>query len=700
MFPSKLQEELSGWYQLNNNPGKIFFLIFLLGPGNFAIHAQEDKIPFLPQSGDTAIVLREVKVKAYGTNGRLQTTPGSISVLNGRELLVTDGLSLSTAINTMPGVTMQSGTYATGRIVIRGMGSRTPFNTNRIRSYLNDIPLTTSDGVSTPEEIDLSGIGRMEVIKGPASALYGSGLGGSINMYLPVKTQNEGNIETQYGSFNTGRAFLSGSVKSGNANLWGSLSHLNSRGYRENNHYRRTTLISTAKWKQEKWSISPTLLLIHVNAGIPSSVGLTQFENNPGQAAPNWNAIHGYKEYIKGIAAAELVNNLTDRLTSQITVFGRLNDNYEKRPFNNLDDRSLSGGFRYRLSHQTARTEWIAGAEWIAEQYMWKLDENGAPINENSETRRQLNAFAMLYYRPVQTINISLAGALNHITYRLNDRFPANGDQSGRRTFPLVFSPRIGINYSPSDMLAFYASAGHGFSLPSPEETLLPAGDVNPDIRPEQGFQYEMGTRLDFAAGVIEIDASIYWIELNDLLVTKRITEDIFTGTNAGKTRHQGLELFIRSHLFDKGNFPGRLTSTLSYTRSLNRFIDFTDNGISYDGNHLPGIPDQSVQLQLRWNTLKIFEVFSLLQYTGYQYLNDDNTLEYPGYFLLNIRIASQFRWKDKSGLSIFAGINNATNTQYASMLVVNALGFGTNEPRYYYPGLPGNFYSGVRISF
>lgn len=699
MLASKLPEELSGLYQLNRRSGKILLISFLFSSGFFIIHAQDDKVT-IPQYIDTTILLREVTIKAYGNNGRLQTTPGSISVLNGRELLVSDGLSLATVINTMPGVTMQSGTFATGRIVIRGMGSRTPFNTNRIRSYLNDIPLTTSDGVSTPEEIDLSGIGRMEVIKGPASALYGSGLGGSINMYLPVKTLNEGKIEAQYGSFNTARTFLSGSVKSGNANLWGSLSHLNSGGYRENNHYRRTTLLSTAKWKQEKWSISPTLLLIHVNAGIPSSVWLTQFENNPEQAAPNWNAIQGYKEYIKGIAAAELVNNLTNRLTSQITIFGRLNDNYEKRPFNNLDDRSLSGGLRYRLSHQTARTEVIAGAEWIAEQYSWKLDENGDRINENSETRRQLNAFAMLYYRPVQPINISLAGALNHVTYRLDDRFPANGDQSGRRTFPLVFSPRIGINYSPSDLLAFYASAGHGFSLPSPEETLLPAGDVNPDIRPEQGFQYEVGTRLDFAGDAIEIDASVYWIELNDLLVTKRISEDIFTGANAGRTRHQGFELLIRSHLFAKENFPGKLTSTLSYTRSLNRFIDFTDNGISYNDKHLPGIPAQSVQLQLRWNTMKIFEVFSHLQYTGYQFLKDDNSLEYPGYFLLNFRIASQFRLKDKSGLSIFAGINNATDTQYASMLVVNALGFGANEPRYYYPGLPRNYYAGATITF
>ncbi len=103
----------------------------------------------------------------------------------------------------------------------------------------------------------------------------------------------------------------------------------------------------------------------------------------------------------------------------------------------------------------------------------------------------------MLYYRPTTKLNISMAGALNQISYRLTDLYLANGDQTGRRIFPLIVSPRFGINYAPDDLLAVYGSIGHGFSLPSPEETLLPAGDVNPGIKPEQGFQYEIGTRLN-----------------------------------------------------------------------------------------------------------------------------------------------------------------------------------------------------------
>jgi iron complex outermembrane receptor protein len=652
------------------------------------------------QPHDSIILLNEVTVVSYRVSERLHTIPGSLSVLIGDGLNQTDGNSLAATLNSSPGVTMQTGTFTTSRIVIRGMGSRTPYNTNRIRAYLNDIPLTSADGVSTPEEIDIQYLDRMEIIKGPSSALYGSGLGGSINMYTPFKNINEGIINTQYGSFNTFKTHLSGSVKSGNANIWGSLSNLSSDGYRENNKYNRTSLLTTATWKQPKWSLKTTLLLIDVNGEIPSSLGITLFENNPKAAAANWKAVEGYKKYRKGMLAATLSNKLTDRLTNNLTLFGKWNDNYEKRPFNNLDDQSLSGGLRNTINHKTKKTEWVAGTELITEQYKWRIDKDNYLLNENSEKRYHINIFAMLYYKPTPELNISIAGAVNNITYRLNDLYLVNGDQSGKRIFPAIFSPRIGVNYAKNDHLAVYASIGHGFSLPSPEETLLPEGEVNTGIKPEQGIQYEIGTRLNVLNRFLEIDGSLYWIELSNLLLTKRITEDIFTGINVGKTRHQGIELLLTNRWFNTSSFPGKLISIISYTRSFNRFIEFTDDGSNYNGNHLPGIPDQYLQLQLIWKPVKLLEIAPILQYSGKQYLNDSNLLTYPAYILSNIKITAQVPLKESGLFNIYTGINNLSNTHYASMLIVNALGFGDSEPRYYYPGLPRHFYAGIQFRF
>src|SRR5690554_5668423 len=184
---------------------------------------------------DSIIPLGEVTINAYQSNSKLNRIPGSISVLTDRSITAWDANSMATTINSLPGVSMQSGTYATSRIVIRGMGSRTPYNTNRIKFYLNDIPITSSDGVSNPEDIDLEMIDRLEIVKGPASALYGSGLGGTINMYTSENRHTSTSAQIHYGAFNTLKANVNQNYVTNNLSLQAHLSATNSDGYRENN---------------------------------------------------------------------------------------------------------------------------------------------------------------------------------------------------------------------------------------------------------------------------------------------------------------------------------------------------------------------------------------------------------------------------------------------------------------------------------
>jgi iron complex outermembrane receptor protein len=282
----------------------------------------------------------------------------------------------------------------------------------------------------------------------------------------------------------------------------------------------------------------------------------------------------------------------------------------------------------------------------------------------------------------------------------MKDLYAENGDQGGMRSFPLIFSPRIGINYSPFEQMAFFFSAGQGFSMPSPEETLLPEGNVNSHIRNEKGWQIEAGSRLAFFDKRLEIDATWYRIWLSDLLITKRITEDIFTGINAGRTNHAGIEIAMRSRILRLKHFPGSLDAVISYTNSENRFNDFTDNGISYKNKELPGIPSDIFSFQSIWRPVEWIGLYFDLRYDGRQFLNDANTLKYGSYYLMNTRITLDFAISANAAFSFYAGINNLNNREYASMLIVNAIGFGSNEPRYYYPGLPRNGYAGISISF
>ncbi len=676
---------------MNLQKTTLLILTFLIALYSFA-----HNIP--TYTSDSTIYLNEVIVDGYQINTPQHRIPGAISVLSNKEIQTTDGNNFAHTLHSISGIYMHSGTHATSRIVIRGMGSRTPYNTNRIKSYLNDIPITSSDGISTPEDIDLLNIGRMEIIKGPASTLYGSGLGGNINLYTPKSDTENANLLIQLGSFNTIKTAASGNYIKKSLNIWSSISHMQSNGYRENNRHKRTSLLSSGEIIKDSYSLEYTVMLIDLYAQIPSSINRTQFVTNPQSAAENWKEIEGYKAYKRAIAGATLTNNFSDTWNNRLTLFGRWADSYERRPFNNLDDGTSGGGIRNRLTYHASYLDALIGFEWINDIYRWHIDLNDELINRNRELRNHYNLFGMLYWRPTSNWNISLGGAFNWVYYKLTDQFSENGNQSGTRNFPIIFSPRLGFNYAPSQQMAFYTSVGHGFSMPSPEETLLPEGDINEKLKPEQGIQYELGLRLNVFNNFTNLDASIYRIDLTNLLVTKRLGEDIFTGINAGKTRHIGFELMLKQRILWLQSFPGRLSLNTSYTWSDNRFIDFTDNEKVFDTNKLPGIPKHLINTNLIWQPTSRLDLNANFQFVGEQFIDDANSQLNESYFLINIRANHRIPTTKSYYFELFAGINNLNNSRFSPMLTVNAVSFGNAEPRYYYPGLPRHFYTGIRF--
>lgn len=674
---------------------KIYIIILYILFGVHILFAQDIK----EYERDTTVYLNEVIVNAYQLNTRQHQVPGAISILSGEEIRISDGNNFSHILNSIPGMFMHSGTYATSRIIIRGVGSRTPYNTNRIKSYLNDIPITSSDGISTLEDIDLMGIGRMEVIKGPASALYGSGLGGNINLYTPNIIGNKAEAIVQYGSFKTIKAAAATNYTKGNFNIWGNLSHLHSDGYRENSRHKRTSFLSSGLWKKERFSFEYTLMLMDLNAQIPSSVGKSLYDTKPQAAATNWKEVEGYKKYQRAIAGVTLTNRLNLNWNNKFTLFGRWADSYERRPFNNLDDGTSGGGIRNRLSYHNSNWDALVGFEWINDTYKWRMDLDDVLINKNRETRNNYNLFGMVYVRPTSKWNISIGGAVNGVNYQLIDLYSENGDQSGKRNFPAIFSPRFGLNYAPSSSIAFYGSVGHGFSMPSPEETLLPEGDINNKLEPEQGIQYELGTRVNLFNNETQFELSAYRIDLINLLVTKRLTEDIFTGINAGETKHWGIEFLLKQKIFNFYTFPGSMYVNVNYTWSTNNFVDFIDNDIVYNDNKLPGIPSNIAHTLIKWQPFKRLSIDSQLQFVGEQYIDDANENINNSYFLSNLNASYRFPNSKFGYFELFAGIINLSNTHYSPMLTVNAVAFGKSEPRYYYPGLPRHFYGGVRLN-
>lgn len=648
--------------------------------------------------------IEAVTVTAMRIESRLLNSTGPISLITGSQLSRNSAIAIEPALNQVPGLYMHSGSLNTNRITIRGIGSRTPYGTSKIKAYLDDIPLTSGDGETTLEDISLLAISQVEVIRGPASGIYGSGLGGAI--LLKTAPGNEAlKVQANFmsGSYNTHKQGISVSSNREKSSHLLVTDFLYSDGYRENNRYNRSNLFSYNRFEiGENSQLSVLFDFVDLKAYIPSSIDYQMYMNTPQRAAANWAGIKGNEDVRKIRGAATFRHKLSEKSGFSLTGLLAHSTNLELRPFNLLREESMTGSTRFSFSYKSENFEWITGTELFVEKYDWATYRNQEAkpenrLSDNMEVRIWNNLFSLAKWNPTPQLTIEPGLNLNFTQYNYTDRFVTDGDESGIRAFPLLLSPRLGANWQTSGRNALYAMISHGFSAPSLQETLQPDGQVNPEIKPETGWNFEVGTRGKLMNDKLFYDVSLYRMLIRNLLVARRTGEDAFVGVNAGKTTHNGIEMDVRYF----GSYRRKIHWNLftNGTFAFYKFEEFTDLDRDYSGNKLTGVPPVILNSGLEVRTNKGWSSFLNFRHSGKLPLNDANTLYSDAYQIVNWRIGKSLRllnldWK------INGGINNLFNTHYASMYLINAPSFGTTPPRYYYPGLPRNYYVTVQIAF
>ncbi|HKJ43450.1 MAG TPA: TonB-dependent receptor [Sunxiuqinia sp.] len=654
---------------------------------------------------DTIIAVEAVTVHAFHYESRLQNTPGSIAIISPSQLQQNTMHPINTVLNQVPGVYMQSGSLNTNRLTIRGVGSRSPYASNKIRAYFAGIPLTNGVGETTVEDLNQSVLSKVEVIKGPASGFYGSGLGGTLLFEAVHPTQswlsaNYGAASYQTDQFN-GEVALAGKK---NSNLL-AIEKLNSDGYRENNQTDRFNLNYVGHYEFASNEINIIVNHTELMAYIPSSLDLQTYTNSPEKAASSWAETKGYENYGKNLVGASIKSHWGNNWQSTIALFGQNRNSKELRPFNLLKENSRYGGGRFvfekKIEGPKANWKFTLGNESFFEKYDWSTFENGnrqqgAQLSDNLEHRNYFNVFGQADYQPSNKLKFSAGANINQTAYHYTDLFLADGDQSGNYTFKLIVSPRLAFNYSLTKRHSIYAQVSHGFSPPSLEETLMPDGSRNPNIQPETGWNFEVGSR-GYLFERFYYDLSAYYMRIRNLLVARRVGEDAYMGINSGQTAHPGVEYFMQYRWPASGNWKNKLSFNGSFTPYY--FVHFLDGETDYSGNELTGVPRHTNNLsyQLSWKQTITFQM--RYRHVGRMPLRDDNSVYSDAYSLLSANLQyekgmGRFRLK-----TILTG-NNLTNEHYSSMVLINANSFGGNAPRYYYPGMPINFGLQVKLTY
>lgn len=626
-------------------------------------------------------------------------------------------IDLISAINETPGVFIHSGAINTNRITIRGVGSRTLYGTNKIRAYFNGIPITNGVGETTIDFFDPEDLQSLEIIKGPKATAYGTNLGGTLLLNSKLVAVGETILKSNLtlGSYGLIKNTVSFATSNDKLSLNLHYDHLETDGARENNKYNRETLLLTSTYRfNPKNEISLLVNYVDYFAQIPSSIGKTAFETDPSQAAFTWREAQGFENNKQILTGLSFTHRFSESFRNTSSVFYTYLDHYEPRPFNILEEFTNGYGVRSVFDKEfiflNNKASLSFGGELYKDDFSWRTIENlyqenngngsleGDLLSENDEKRKSLNVFATVTIPFTEKLKGQFGLNFNKTNYSFRDTFhQGEANKSAVRDFDPIFAPNVNLVYQFTDNFSSFFNFSRGFNYPSIEETLTPDGVINPELGPEKGFNYEVGSELYLFQRKLRFQVNAYLLDIDDLLVADRVGDDEYIGRNAGKTEHKGIELQI-SYFHPLSNI-GYISPYLNAEINHHKFLDFVDGDNNFSGNQLTGVPKNKVNGGINFGFKSLILNTNFL-YIGEVPMNDSNQLYSDNYTVFNAKISYRKELFPKLSLEVNAGINNFTDKKHASSILINATGFGNSEPRFYYPGLPRNWFGGIKVAY
>ena len=676
---------------------------------------------FIVQLTSKPSELNEIIINANHIPTTLKKSVSTTNIITKKNIELGNDINISQVLNRIPGVFMQSGVLNTNRLTIRGIGSRNLFGTSKIRAYFKDIPLTNGSGETNIEDFELNTISQINITKGATSSAFGAGLGGTIQL-TPINgylNQTNINSEITFGSFGLFKSTLNFNHGTSKNSFRGIYSNTNSDGFRDNNDYNRKTFTLTSDhFINDKNELTFLGSYIDLKAFIPSSVNQDTFDNNPQSAAFTWSQSQGFEDSQRGIFGLSWNHTYNSRLNQITSVFNSFRNGYEPRPFNILDENTFAFGIRSRLLGDFQIFEkplkYTIGGEYFKDNYQSQTFQNlyqdfpvgtgsvqGIELSNFKQDRNYFNLFFVINYELSEKTTLVAGLNYNQTAYNLEDNFPVsinNPDQSGQFDFNGILSPKIGLSFLISNDISLYSSISQGFSPVSLEETLLPDGQINTDLEPETGWNYEVGTRGGIFDNKLQFNIAAYRLDVRNLLVARRTSQEEFIGVNAGQTLHDGLELSLNSTLIN--NEILSVNGFFNYSINNYKFEDFIDGDNDFSGNDLTGVPSEIINIGVDFTTKIGFYGNINFQYVGSQPVTDNNSLYSNSYNLINMKIGFKKSISEKLTFNLFYGLDNIFDEKYASQILINATGFGGNQPRYFYPGNPVNYYTSLNINY
>ena len=594
------------------------------------------------------------------------------------------------------------------RISIRGFGARANFGIRGIRIYADGIPQTLPDGQSSIDAIDLGSTRRIEVIRGPFSSVYGAASGGVIN----ITTEEGPELPYVSGRTNAGSyGFAQGQVKAGgqtnrlNYLVNGSGTTLD--GYRKHSSYRSDLLNSKFRYDLDD-SSDLTVVLNAVDspkADDPGALTESEAKEDRKQAAPR-NLLFDAGEELDQQTIGLAYNKAFDA-EHQVMLrnYYVMRDFKNKLPFavnSNGQGGSVKldrfftgagGNYSYSGGLLDKGNRLVLGFDIDAQRDHRKRFANNEGVlgDKTTDQDEDVTSYGVYFQDALELtekITLTLGTRYDDVRYDVDDHTAANG--SGDISFDEI-SPMAGVVWSVNPAVNLYGNIARSFDPPTTTELANPTGasGFNSDLNPQTASNYEIGAK-GLLPGRIRYEIALFHIKVDDELVRFELTgsgQSFFE--NAGSSTHQGLETAL-----SMGLAPG-LTGTLTYTWSDFTFDSFRDrSGNSFDGNKIPGVPDNEFHIELSYQHPAGFYASWDLLHADSFYADNANTVKSGAYNVANLR-AGFVQQRNQWEISPFIGVNNMFAEDYFDNIRLNA-SFG----RYFEPAPKRNFYGGIGVRY
>jgi len=303
-------------------------------------------------------------------------------------------------------------------------------------------------------------------------------------------------------------------------------------------------------------------------------------------------------------------------------------------------------------------------------------------------------------------------------TYTLNSKIDVYGDLQlrnvGYKTSGLTsdlenmridesysfFNPKVGVSYQLASNSSLYVSYARANREPSRSDF-----ESNPDVKPEQLNDFEMGWRYNKKGVMLNVNS--YYMQYNEQLILTGALDDVGAPvrTNSGDSYRVGLEIEAAFSL--SAAFTIQPALTLSSNKNKQTYSDA--NGVlrSLGTTNISFSPEVVASNAFVYSPLKNFSLSLLSKFVGEQYMGnfDTEAQKLDSYFVNDLNVS--YKWSPKSvfsSVAISALINNLFNEEYVS----NGYTFyddwttpgTTTEVPGYYPQATRNFLVGVTLKF